>query len=175
MSSLPLIAHLIFRLLPLLFMGCLMAGGPEPLELPPHFKPFAPLVGKTWVGVFPDGKTTDTQIFEWVYAGKFLRNTHHVTNEGRIIYRGETIFAWDRKNEQIVWWYWNDTGGYIIGTLRTGDDKMIVEGENNGPEGQTGKVMGDLSIGDGSWEASQYFFKEGSWHKQFTMTFKPAD
>ena len=85
---------------------------PEASEIPEHFLPFEALVGGAWLGTFPDGKLTDRQVFEWIYDGKFLRNTHAVLGAGgKAVYEGETIYAWDHAKERVAWWYFNTTGG----------------------------------------------------------------
>lgn len=140
--------------------------------IPEHFKSFAPLIGKQWVAQFPGGGS-DTQMFEWVYEGKFLRNSHFVKNaEGKKVYEGETIFAWDFKEKKVAWWYWNTTGGHIIGIMWPEDGKLIFEGENNAPGGQTSKVRGAFLMSKDTWTSVQYFWKDGAWVKQGEMSFK---
>lgn len=150
-----------------------LVGG-EP-TVPEHFKALSPLVGKTWVGSFPGG-ASDTQKFEWLYNGKFLRNTHWVKNAGGdVVYEGETVFAWDHKKKTVVWWYWNTTGGHMTGTLWEEDGAYMFEGENNAPDGQTAKARGAYLIGKDSWTSVQYFWKDGAWQKQGEVVFKTVD
>lgn len=142
----------------------------------PHEKlaPLSPLVAQRWIGTFPNGKMTDEQQFEWVFGGKFLRNTHQVRNEaGKVVYEGETIYAWDPKGEQIVWWYWNTTGGFITGTLAGRGELWLAEGVNHAV-GQTPAVRSELRISQDSWESINYFQREGAWKEQFRMTFRAA-
>src|SRR5438270_2020299 len=42
-------------------------------------KPMAFLAGHCWKGDFPDQKQNDEHCFQWIYAGKALRDTHTVT------------------------------------------------------------------------------------------------
>ena len=85
-------------------------------EINKALEPFAPLVGTSWVATFPNG-ASDEQKFEWLYDGRFLRNTHEVKSpEGAVVYAGETIYAVDTDGT-IGWWYWNTTGGYMTGTV----------------------------------------------------------
>lgn len=147
-----------------------------PADVPAALRPFAPLVGPTWVGRFPNGKLTDEQRFEWVYGGRFLRNEHQVKNEaGATVYEGETIYAWDPLADQIVWWYWNATGGYVTGTVTATEGGWLAEGVNHAPAGQTPRVRGALrGISSESWEAVQYYEREGEWVEQWTMVYRPA-
>jgi hypothetical protein len=121
--------------------------------------------GTQWIGRFPDGDLTDEQRFEWVYGGRFLRNTHRVRNAaGDVVYEGETIFAWDPSNDRIAWWYWNTTGGHITGTMVETEQGWISEGENHAPSGQTPRVRGAMvDITSVSWESVQYFERDGEW------------
>ncbi len=155
----------------------LPALGAEPASPIPALEPFAPLVGTVWVGTFPDGKTTDTQEFAWVYGGKFLRNVHRVRNAaGEVVYEGETIYAWDPKSETIVWWYWNATGGFITGTLVKSDDGWRVDGLNHAPPPQPERVRGSLRIrSKREWESVQYLPEGDGWKERFTMTFRPKE
>ncbi|HVT44705.1 MAG TPA: hypothetical protein VMT00_09965 [Thermoanaerobaculia bacterium] len=137
--------------------------------------PFAALVGPRWVGAFPGGAMTDEQQFEWVFGGRFLRNTHQVRNEkGTVIYEGETIYAWDPKQEQLVWWYWNATGGFITGTLERRGDAWLAEGVNHGPAGQASAVRSEMRISGDSWESVSYFSQDGGWKERFRMKFRKA-
>src|SRR5262245_31605183 len=91
----------------------------EPLE---QLRPFAGLAGQSWVAALPGGKLTDTQTWTWAYGGKFLRSVHEVRDgDGKTVYGGETIYAWDAREEHLVWWYFNATGGFVEGTLMPED------------------------------------------------------
>ena len=148
-----------------------------PEHVPPALRPFAPLVGTSWIGRFPDGDLTDEQRFEWVYGGRFLRNTHRVRNAaGDVVYEGETIFAWDPSNDRIAWWYWNTTGGHITGTMVETEQGWISEGENHAPSGQTPRVRGAMAeITSDSWKSVQYFERDGAWIEQWTTTYRPME
>jgi len=155
-------------------LPCLAEDGANPI---PQLSPFAPLVGPVWVGQFPDGKAVDEQEFEWVYGGRFLRNVHRVkTPDGTVVYEGETIYAWDPKNETVVWWYWNSTGGHIVGTLEKAGDEWSFKGTNHAPPPQPEEVRGRLRlISDSEWQSVQYFPSDDGWKERFTMTFRPKE
>ena len=146
------------------------------IEPHPRLRPFSPLVGPIWAGSFPGGELVDEQRFEWVYGGKFLRNVHQVKNPtGEVVYEGETIYAWDPTSEEIVWWYWNTTGGFITGTLTEHGGSWLAEGTNHAPPPQPTEVRSELRIGDGSWESVSYFPKDGEWTERFRITFRPRE
>jgi hypothetical protein len=148
-----------------LTLGPALGAEEIPEHVPPALRPFAPLVGTPWLGRFPDGALIDEQRFEWVYGGRFLRNTHRVRNAaGEVVYEGETIIAWDPSNDRIAWWYWNTTGGHITGTMVETEQGWISEGENHAPSGQTPRVRGAMvDITSVSWESVQYFERDGEW------------
>lgn len=136
----------------------------------------APLTAASWVAAFPDSDgATDTQRFEWMYGGKFLRNTHQVRDgSGRVVYEGETVYAWDWSAERVVWWYWNTTGGHVVGTMDPEDGALVFEGVNHGPDGQTPAVKGEIRMVEGGWTATQLFLRDGSWVPQTTLEYRRA-
>ena len=91
-------------------------------SLPEYYRPMAFLVGACWVGTFPDGKATDEKCFEWMFDRKFIRE-RHVVKGAKKPYSGETIFAWDPGQKQVVFTYLNSLGG-----LSTGKAEFEAEG-----------------------------------------------
>lgn len=144
-------------------------------HIPDGLKPFAPLVGKTFIGAFPEGGAVDEQRFEWVYQGKFLRNTHEVKGpKGRVVYKGETIYAWNLKTGKIDWFYWNLTGGYIVGTMERVGDDFVFEGVNTAPSPQPQRVKGRLrNFSEDGFESVSYFLRDDRWEERFTIQFRP--
>ena len=157
----------------LLSVTFLRAGDPPPENIPNHFKPYAFLIGGSWVGRFPDGTASDTQHFEWVYGGKFIRNTHFVTKDGQgMIYKGETIFAWDSQKKRVVYWYWNILGGYSQGVMEQKGRQIISKGVYHGNAKTMETRSGMVLVSENEYRAVQYFQKEGAWQEQWTMTFR---
>lgn len=142
-----------------------------------HLNDFAFLVGKDWITTFPDGKTTDTQRFEWLYDGKFLRNLHWVkSGDGKVMYEGETIYAWDYAKQRIVWYYFNTTGGHLVGFLKTAKDGYEYEAKNIAPTGQTSEVRGGMKFDNDSTFRSITYFKRGEeWQVQRSSVYKPVE
>src|SRR5690348_13035634 len=53
----------------------------------------APLCGRTWIAQFPKGGLSDTQTYEPMLGGQFIRNEHAVADaSGKVVYSGETIY-----------------------------------------------------------------------------------
>jgi hypothetical protein len=137
--------------------------------------PFAPLIGGTWSADF-NADVHDEQQYEWVYGGKFLRNRHWVkTKDGKVVYEGETIYAWDERESKLVAWYWNATGGFVEGTVEWDRTKMIFEGENHAGAKQTERVRSSAEIRPDEWIATGYFWKDGAWVPQGTRTYRRTE
>ena len=148
------------------------AQPPQPLG---QLAIFSPLVGRDWVAEFPGNNVTDTQRFEWVLGARFLRNVHHVRAGGKVVYEGETIYAWDQRAQRIVWWYWNSTGGYVTGTIAIRDDGAIAtEGENHGAADQLDRVRSVMRIGTDEWTSAGAQQRDGKWTEQPVRTYRPA-
>jgi hypothetical protein len=148
-----------------------------PAEPIPALRPLAGLVGPVWVAQFPGGKLTDTQVWSWVYDGKFLRSVHEVQDlDGRVVYGGETIYAWDARAERLVWWYVNATGGFVTGTLEPdGEGRFQVAGENHGPSEQLQEVRGVLALEEGGWSSTSLALTDGTWREQAVLVFRRRD
>lgn len=135
---------------------------------------FGPLVGRDWIAEFPGNGVTDTQRFEWAVGAKFLRNVHHVRASGKIVYEGETIYAWDQPTQRIVWWYWNSTGGYVIGTIAIREDgALVADGENHGAADQLDRVRSTMRIGTNQWTSVGAQQRDGKWTEQPVRTYRP--
>ena len=125
---------------------------------------------------FPDGTMLDTHRYEWMFGGKFLRNTHAVTTlDGAVLYEGEAVYGWDAQAEELRWWYFNSTGGHVTGNAVVDGDVVSALGVNRGAPGQTDEVKSELELGEGSWTSTSYFKRGEEWEKRFTMTFLPEE
>lgn len=153
------------------------ASGPTSRPLAPDgpLAPLIPLVGGAWVADFPNG-LTDTQTFEPMVAGRFLRNVHWVaTSDGRTVYEGETVYGaepggggdGERGAGALRWWYFNSTGGSIVGELEVQADGSIeYSGDNHGGAGQTTAVRGAFRFDPDDpdvYTAVTYFERGGEW------------
>src|SRR2546423_12483391 len=80
------------------FAATAAEGDVQPAE---GLKPMAFLAGHCWKGDFPDQKQNDEHCFQWIYAGKALRDTHTVHAPGRPDYVGETLYYWDSGSRRV--------------------------------------------------------------------------
>jgi hypothetical protein len=160
--------------LPVLIVTALLAScssSPKPpasTEAPaaPHelLAPFAKLVGGTWTAAF-NAEIRDEQSYSWVFGGRFLRSRHQVRSKtGEVVYEGETIYGVDPTTDQLVWWYWNSTGGHLVGTARWEDGVGQFEGENHGAPGQTQRVRTAVEFTADGWSSTTWYLgTDGSW------------
>lgn len=143
-------------------------------QTPGKLDAFAPLVGRDWTAPLPTGNVTDTQRFEWMYGTKFIRNTHAVkTANGQVVYKGETVYAWDARANKIVWWYWNASGGFVEGTASIGADGTIsTEGQNHGGANQLDRTRSTMRITPDGWTFTASSEKDGKWDTGPTRTYR---
>jgi hypothetical protein len=80
-----------------------------------HFAWLKELSGACWSGEHPDKRTRDTQCFRADY-GYFLHSTVQFSElrsgKWEPSFNGETVLAWDEKNQRIAYWFWTSTGAY---------------------------------------------------------------
>ena len=95
---------------------------PTPLAA---FEPMSFLAGSCWQGAFRDRPAvTDEHCFEWVYGGKFLRDTHVVRGDAQP-YEGETLYAWDSESKRIVYWYIARPGFFSTGHVEPAEGRLV--------------------------------------------------
>ena len=97
------------------------------LASPPTASPLshlAYLAGSCWKGTFAGRNVTDEHCFKWIYNGRFLRD-HHIVVGDSVPYEGETTYAWDPAQKQIVYWYIALPGFYSHGTVAPSDSVLF--------------------------------------------------
>ena len=99
-------------------------------------EPLAFLVGNCWEGEFPGSGEKDVHCFEPVYAGQHVRDRHEVTGANGV-YRGETLYSWDKAAGAVSYTYWNSLGGVSRGTMRPQATQLDFGDEKyRGPDGK---------------------------------------
>ena len=80
-----------------------------------NFGWFAGLVGSCWSGQFPDGKTRHSQCYTSQFD-RFVRGTATLSGEhdGQMTdqFFGDSVFAWDEKDQKIVYYIWGSDGSH---------------------------------------------------------------
>lgn len=91
-------------------------------EAPSGADPLAPfgwlkeLAGHCWSGTYGgEVKTSDTQCYK-IQWGHFLRGTTTLTgaHQGQAAsdFKGDSVFAWSKQKQRIVYTNWSSDGGY---------------------------------------------------------------
>ncbi|TAJ24731.1 MAG: hypothetical protein EPO68_01095 [Planctomycetota bacterium] len=138
--------------------------------------PLAPMCGRTWVAQFPKGGLSDTQTYEPLLGGQFIRNEHAVADaSGKVVYSGETIYGWDAPTSTLRWWYFNATGGWIDGTIeRAADGSLVFDGVNHAGGTQTAKVRSSSKFdADGRQLVTTWFWRDGAWVPERELVYAP--
>src|SRR3954468_13578670 len=85
-----------------------------------NLDPLAFLAGSCWKGTFAGRNVSDEHCFTWMYNQRFLRDRHVVAGDS-VPYQGETTYAWDAGQKQIVYWYIALPGFYSHGNVEPTD------------------------------------------------------
>ncbi len=128
-------------------------------------KPFKPLLGKTWKGIFvnstPEKPMYDISRWERALNGQAVRIIHSV-NDGE--YGGETILFWDSDKKELVYYYFTTAGFHTNGTMTLEAGKFIsheyVTGNQNGitEVKSTGEMLENRKL-----RAKSKYLKNGAW------------
>ena len=135
----------------------------------PNFKRLEFLVGRCWVGTFPDGKATDEHCFEWVYVRKFIRDKH-VVRPGT--YQGETLYSWDPKTQRPVYAYYNSEGQVIQGSVEYAGNDIVFPSHYNTPTGAVEIKAVWTLLGQSAYKVVQSQRSAGEWKTLLTMEMK---
>ena len=103
----------------------LAAAGAAPPLAQPALAPFGPLVGHCWRGEVL-GTGTDTHCFDFVYGGQHIRDRHSVSQGGKTVYEGETLYSASKSG--IAFTYWNSLGGFGTGTADVAGSNLTFSG-----------------------------------------------
>ena len=136
-------------------------------------KAMAFLAGHCWEGDFPDGKQMDEHCFQWLYAGKALRDTHTVRAPGRQDYVGETTYYWDSGSKRVEYLYVENLGGISRGTMESTPSALVFPATQYVADGQsmTYRVRWTL-IDESSYEAWSEMQAKDAWVTMFKVTMK---
>ncbi len=161
--------------LPALVAATALASGPiAGAEFGERLEPLAWLTKRCWIGTFPDGATTDQHCYGWEYGDKFIWDRHVVRGSGPD-YRGQTIYAWDPDQQQIVFWYWTNQGTFSTGEALIEGDVIVFPETHVGDEGIT-ELRSELHReGEDAYRMAQRQKKPGAdWEDLWTITYVDA-
>lgn len=129
----------------LVFLGVLLLSSPAAAGEAAgadRFEALRFLVGDCWRGDFGDGRV-DTQCYDQLYDGAFVRSRHEVAkagDDGRR-YGGETVFSWDGTHERIRFHYFASTGSVSEGHFASADeDGLVIPERHVSPDGKVTEI-----------------------------------
>ena len=99
-------------------LGFFKTGNRTTLDAMAQRLPLAPLdflAGHCWAGTLPTGER-NVHCFDSV--GGTVRDRHEALREGKKVYGGETIYAWDGEAKKITFVYKGMGGGEMRGQVR---------------------------------------------------------
>ncbi len=148
-----------------LLLSFFSISGLSAQTIPDYFKPFSKIVGKTYRGTFLDSSgqksAVDIARWEWALNGQAIRVLHSVNN-GQ--YGGETIVYFDKKTQEIRYFYFTTTGFYTQGTMRWEGDKLISHEKVEGNEKGITEVKSVAELlPDGGWKGAAHYLQNGKW------------
>jgi hypothetical protein len=144
----------------------LLAAAPVLAEMNPELAPLAPLLGKTWRGVFPESTPekpmVDVSRFELVLNGQAVRNLHSI-NDGE--YGGESLVVWDKTKDTLVYYYFTTAGFYTSGAMRSEGGSLVSHETVTGNADGITAVRGMHQVlPDGRLHVkTEYQQKDGQW------------
>ncbi|HZX91089.1 MAG TPA: hypothetical protein VFE67_10625 [Rudaea sp.] len=100
----------------LILMGAVSLGADPTAAAKDLLQPLQFLVGHCWAGDLPREMGRDTHCFEAMYGSHFIRDKHVVHGKNPD-YLGETVYAFDPKQQHIVFWYWSSDGDMDSGSV----------------------------------------------------------
>ena len=103
-------------------IAALLAGLAAASDPGPDFNRF---VGSCWIAAF-SATTTDRHCFARVIGGTHVRDTHEVSESGRVVYSGETTYTLDGGG--VVFTYFNSLGGVGHGVVTQAGEKLRFTG-----------------------------------------------
>jgi hypothetical protein len=148
----------------------------QPAELSPRLAPLAPLVGKTWRGVFPQSTpekpVVDVARFEVALNGQAVRSLHSI-NDGA--YGGESLIFWDAERQSIAYYYFTTAGFYTTGTMRAEEGAILTRESVRGDAGGITEIEASFRVlPDGRLHVKTRNLKGGQWEAGRDMHYVEA-
>ncbi|MDZ7867770.1 MAG: hypothetical protein U5L02_00965 [Rheinheimera sp.] len=155
-----------------------LTGGVQaaPESLSAELEPLRPYIGKTWRGLLSEpGKPEKIDISHWERAlnGTAVKIRHSV-NQGE--YGGETIVFFDKKLNQLRYYYFTTAGFYTHGTMQIDVKTGLLAAEEqveNNANGITA-VRSTSTLGAGQLKISSEYLQHGKWVTGHSATYTEA-
>lgn len=128
----------------------LVLAGPMP---PAGLQPLAFLVGHCWQGQLPTPGQVDRHCFTTTADGA-IRDRHVVSDQGRRLLAGESLYRWDAGQGAIAVAYRDSTGGRASGVVRVRGSVVGVDMRYVAQQGRRIAVLARWTrIGETAWRA----------------------
>ena len=107
------------------FAAITLAAIPAPLLAGDGLEMFDAVAGQCLTADVGEGGR-DTHCFSALFGGRHLRDVHHVTIDGKVVYRGETTYS--RDGDKVTFTYINSLGGGGRGEAHAVRDGIAITG-----------------------------------------------
>lgn len=161
----------------LAFLGVLLLTSPVAGDAADddRFEALRFLVGDCWRGDFGDGRV-DTQCYDLLYDGAFVRSRHEVAktgDDGRR-YGGETVFSWDGANERIRFHYFASTGSVSEGYFASADeDGLVIPERHVSADGKVTEIETRYRrLDEDAYSMVTRSLVQGEWRVLFEATYR---
>ena len=111
----------------------------------------------------PDGKKRKIHAqFSWSQNGQAIRISNQFVTDGKARPYIDGLYAWDPKQQAIVFWYVDAEGALTNGTVKMEGGKLVHEFEEIGVDGKSSAYVAKVTPhGEESWE-NEIFARRGS-------------
>ena len=139
---------------------------PAPPITSPNLSAIAFLTKHEWEAKLrdaPDGKKRKIHAqFSWSQNGQAIRISNQFVTDGKARPYIDGLYAWDPKQQAIVFWYVDAEGGLTKGAVKMEGGKPVHEFEEIGVDGKSSAYVAKVTPqGEESWE-NEIFARRGS-------------
>ena len=150
-----------------------LAKSTESKTLAKELAIFEPYIG-TWQSEFSMGNSTVYDVAKWERAlnGTTLRTLHSINNGE---YGGESLIFFDKKSQQLVFYYFTTAGFYTQGTIEViGENSFVAYEDVTGNQNGITKVKSTSTLSKDKLTVSTSYFKNGQWTKPESREYQPS-
>jgi hypothetical protein len=155
----------------LILMSAVALGAAPPTAAKDPLQPLQFLVGHCWAGDLPREMGRDTHCFEAMYGSHFVRDKHVVHGKNPD-YLGESIYAFDPKQQHIVFWYWSSDGEILTGHVEYHPDSIVFPTKYVTEKGTVDLRAVWTQIGQNSYRTEESQRSGAEWKPLWTMVLK---
>jgi hypothetical protein len=132
---------------------------------------FADMVGSCWVGTFPDGKTRHSHCYTTQFD-RFIRGTATLAVDGTDKFAGDSVFAWDEKEQRIVYYIWASDGSHRSHEARYAGDELAFPIYSQKDPGKVLYRSVWRRIGADSFQVRREVPEGSGWKTELTVVYR---